>query len=111
MSPQDEIRSAEIPDVLCDCKMYVEVLHAKAHLRQTDAYHVLIVICGTSICIMVMAFFSFLMLAAWYERHVTIDTAITATVFGCFTLMFGVLFGVSRKKEIANLAANLLNKD
>lgn len=111
MSPED-VHALSIPDdEPCDCQFYIDVLHAKSNLRQSDAYHILTIVCGTSLCLMVMAFFAFLMLAAWYERKPSVDTLIVATVFGLFSTMIGVLFGVSQKKTIKESIAMLQKKD
>lgn len=51
---------------------------------------------------MVMAFFGFLMAAAWFERHVSVETSIVATIFGMFASMCGILFGLSKKKVLVD---------
>lgn len=110
MSP-DELSAIGIPSEPCDCKYHVEVLNARSNLRQADAYHILTVVCGTSLCLMVCCFFAFLMLAAWYERHTSVDTLIVGTIFGLFSTMVGVLFGISKKQRLTDAVKALTSKD
>lgn len=105
----DEIVVAELAPDDCTCEhkallytRYIEVLHAKSHEKQADAYGRLTVICGTFICIIVFCFFTFLMLSSWFEHKVTMEMAIVATILGVFVTMVGALFGVSQKKIIQN---------
>jgi len=48
----------------------------------------------------------FSMLAAWYERHTSVDTLIVGTVFGLFSSMVGILFGLSQKKTLTTTAVD-----
>ena len=64
------------------CANYAEVMHAKSHNRQAESYGQLIVICGTFICLILFCFFLFLMLSSWFERKVTMEMAIIATMKG-----------------------------
>lgn len=113
MSPLDELRKINPDDLeppTLTASEYVQVLHAKSALRQADAFHILTVFCGVCLCVMVMSFFAFLMLAAWYERHPSVDTAIVTTIFGAFATMVGVLFGISQKKALTRGVDAIMNK-
>lgn len=59
---------------------------------------------------MVMSFFAFLMLTAWYERRTSVDTAIVTTIFGAFVTMIGVLFGASQKKALTKSVDAIMNR-
>lgn len=110
MTPAD-LYEVEIPDEPCNCRWFIEVLNARSNLRQADAYHILTVVCGSALCLMVMSFFVFLMLAAWYERKTSVDTLIVTTVFGLFSTMTGVLFGISKKRTLTDAVKSITNKD
>lgn len=109
MTPTEELL-ASIPDEPCDCRYYVEILNAKSGLRQADAYHTLTVFCGVCLCLMVMSFFAFLMLAAWYERKTSVDTLIVGTIFGLFSTMVGMVFGISKKQKLTDAVKTLTQK-
>lgn len=129
MSPdqEQEILEIALPDrgfqePCNNCEYWLDIIHAKSQLeqirsqmkvneRQSESYGILTVFCGICLCLMVMSFFTFLMLAAWFERKPSVDTLIVTTVFGLFSAMIGVLFGISQKKHIEKSIEALKKQD
>lgn len=104
MSPDDTLLATEDD---CRCEAKVKILYARAALAQSSAYSVLTIICGTGIIIILMGYVAFLMLSSWYERRTNIDQMTVTCILGSATLMFGCLFGASKKKAIVDSVKKL----